>query len=761
VLRFVTHQHLVRVRSDMKKLSPRSLALLSVAALAACARHSGGVVSGAPTGATPRFETRIELPIGTAQHSDYRVADFNGDGRLDMAVVSLTGEFRVLLGNGAALVPVQDELIAGVPSWIDGADFDGDGDEDLVIVRSEANRTELWENDGEGLFTLADSLSVGADALAVTTGDFDGDGLVDVAVSLPNAPQIVVAFNGGTTEAAFGFTQPITLPGGGQAFNLVGGDVTRDGRDDLIVADPVTDRVVVFSGILKGSFGFDYRELRVLGAPGAIALGDLSGDGLTDMAVSAYTGNEYVVITEILGPIGGQLGVPGPFQNEYGYLSFDIPVTARPSVATIADATGDGVADLVACLAGNATMVVAPGLAGGGVGPQFQLDATGLPLRPFVGDFDGNGRPDLFALSGGGDRVNLWLAGDTGRLAGARNFGSGLPGSSWVESADFDRDGDVELVVGSVANSSLSILGRDAAGGLVVEGSIDIGTAVFQVESADLDGDGRVDLVVGVQGGIRVVRNGSTAGNYAFEVLPGSLATIGSGQFPFGIALGDFDRDGDFDIAVCDYEGGGVHVVPGTPAAFVFGGEQVISVDGGPVDVAAADFNGDGWLDLAVSRLAQSDIVVLRNTGGGVFVESIAFPVGQNPNYLVTADFNRDGRGDLVVSNATSGTVSVLFGAGAGFVGQTFPAGLTPTALLAEDLTGDGNIDILVNSLQSGDFRILIGDGNGSFPLLPTFPGTLGASDAVLADMNGDGKRDLVIASLITNRISLVRNITE
>ena len=229
----------------------------------------------------------------------------------------------------------------------------------------------------------------------------------------------------------------------------------------------------------------------------------------------------------------------------------------------------------------------------------------------------------------------------------------------------------------------------------------------------------------------------------------------------FGIAIGDFDRDADIDIAVCDFVGGGVHLVPGTSVPFTFDPEVIINVGGGPIDIVAADFTGDGRLDCAVSRTNQSDIAILRNDGNNQYVESLAVPVGQSPNYLVTADFNNDGRADLVVSNATSGTVSVLFGTANGFSGNDYLACAAPTALMARDLTGDGQMDILVASLISGDFRILVGDGQGGFPLLPSFPGTLGASDAVLQDMTGDGQPELMISSLITDRISMVRNISQ
>lgn len=738
----------------MKQLPPRRLALIAAttALSAGCARHSGDVFI-TPPPPPPAFETRIEIATGSGTHADYFVADFDGNDRLDMAVISLTGELRVLFGNdaGTGFTLVQQEQIGGLPVWMSGGDFDGDGDQDLVVVRSDANSTDLWLNDGNGSFTQGTSLPGGSEALAVAVGDLDNDGNLDVAVSRPEAPEILVGFGDGA--GGFVGQQDVILPGGGVAFNLAIGDVTRDGFADLIVADPGLSRVLVFPGTTPVDLGETWCELSVPGTPGAIALGDLSGDGLPDMAVSAYTANRYVVITEIL---------PGSPEGKGGglacdYVSFDVPLPARPSLARIADATGDGLPDLVACLAFTASICIGPQLPGGGVGELTLLDTTGLPLRPCVCDFDRNGKNDVLALSGLGDRVNLWLARDSGVLIGARNYGTGLPGASWMEGADFDGDGDFELFTGSNADSRLALLGSDG-GKLAVEDTIDVGFPVYQLEAGDLDNDGKPDLVVSVPGGIKLLRNRSTPGDYDFEVLPATLATIASGDYPFGIALGDFDRDGDIDIAVCDYQAGVVHLVPGTAQAFAYDPEVLLPVGGGPVDVAAADFTGDGRLDLAVSRANQSDIAIMRNDQSGGFDEMLAIPVGEAPNYLVTADFNRDGRADLVVSNADSGTISVMFGSPNGFTGESYAAGATPTALLARDLNGDTFVDVLVVSLQSGDFRVLVGDGRGNFPNVPTYPGTLGASDAVLQDMTGDGKPDLMISSLISNRISLVRN---
>jgi hypothetical protein len=744
----------------MNKFVSHSSAIALVALAGSCARHSGDVASLGTTSVVPIFETRIEIDSGTEVHSDYHVADIDNDGDLDMVIVSLTGELRVMTGDNGVFSVSQELEIGGQPIWMTGGDFNGDTFEDLVVVRREAGLTNVYLNDGSGGFALPSlanpeiSISSGGQALAVTVGDLNGDSNLDVIVSRRGMPEILIAYGNGA-DGFLGETD-MAIPGGGVAFNVAIGKVDSDELDDLVVTDPDLSRLVIIPGStgLGGSSVQPICEMSVPGRPNAVSFGDLSGDGRDDMVVSAFEDDRYVVITDVIIPPG--TGQPQPLVCTYD--SFDVLVPSAPSLSAVGDVTGDGINDLVACLGFTASMCVAPGLAGGGVGEQIMLDATGMPLRPFIGDVDGNGKQDICALSGLGSRVNVWLSDDIGRLNGARSYASGLVAASWVEGADFDGDGDYEIITSSRAETNLSILGGQGA--LAIEGNINLGYDVYQLEAGDLDLDGKPDLVVGVAGGIKILHNTSTPGNYSFDVLPVSPVLIGSSIFPFGIEIGDFDRDADMDIAVCDYLGGGVHLILGSETAFTFEPEVVFGVGGGPIDIVAADFTGDGLLDFAVTRSDFADIAILRNDGGNQYVESLAVPVGDSPNYLVTEDFNADGRADLVVSNADSGTISVLFGTTNGFAGSDYAAGSSPTALMAKDMTGDGLVDILVASLASGDFRILVGDGAGSFPQLPTFPGTLGASDVVMQDMTGDGKPDLVASSLITDRISFVRNIT-
>jgi hypothetical protein len=492
-------------------------------------------------------------------------------------------------------------------------------------------------------------------------------------------------------------------------------------------------------------------ELYIAGAPKASSLGDLNGDGFTDIAVSAFDNNEFVIVTDMVWPVGGGLTT---------YTATTVPVSGPPSLSVIGDFTGDGLDDLAACVVSRSAMVIIPQAPGGGFAPLQQLDASGLPLRPAKADVDNNGRSDLLVLSGLNDRINMWLAREDGRLLGARNYDTGLTTAAYAQIADLDGDGRNEVVVGNNFETRLAIMGDDGNGDLRLEHSIDVGADVFNVRLSDIDGDGRDDILVPVSSGVKVVQNLSTPGNYEFAVHPGSGAlAYGIGTGPFGVTAADLNGDARKDLVIVNFASGELQVLIGEGAPFEFGSARSKSIGYGPIDVVTGDFTGDGITDVAVSRSGQADILVFENDGIGNLSMWISLPVGTSPNYLVSADFNGDNRADLVVSNGTDSSVSVLYGGSNGFTRENYAAGRTPTALLARDVNDDGAADILVTSMTGGDFRLLVNQGDGAFTNVLSFPGTAGASGAAMGDLDGDGLTDLVIASLITNRVSMVRGL--
>jgi hypothetical protein len=267
---------------------------------------------------------------------------------------------------------------------------------------------------------------------------------------------------------------------------------------------------------------------------------------------------------------------------------------------------------------------------------------------------------------------------------------------------------------------------------------------------ADFDGDGHADVAVvsgdTVQGSLSVLlRRGA-----GFAPLAGS---------PFGLGVGanysaaaDFNGDGALDIATADYHTSDVSVMTRTAGGFA---RTAISVPG-PSAMAAGDFNGAGGPDLAVALWQQAKVRVLDGTGPG-FTD---YAVGSNPRQLAVGDFNGDGLADLAVANTGDGTVTILLRQGGGFQpeGAAIPTGAGAWGLAAADFNGDGRTDFAVADHGAGNVRVFARNAaDTGFTEDAGSPIALGGApiDLATADFDRDGRPDLVVAN--TKSVTLLR----
>ena len=179
--------------------------------------------------------------------------------------------------------------------------------------------------------------------------------------------------------------------------------------------------------------------------------------------------------------------------------------------------------------------------------------------------------------------------------------------------------------------------------------------------------------------------------------------------------------------------------------------------------MAAADFNGDGHTDLAVTSLANPGWVTtfLRNAANTGFTSEGAATAGVNPRDLVATDFNSDGRPDLAITNLGGASVTVLLRNPErhGFTqeGSPVPVGASPEGIVAADLNGDGRPDLAVANLGDGGVTILLRQAAGGFaaegPTVPTGAGALGVA---AADFNGDGRPDLAVTNNTAGTVSVL-----
>ena len=356
--------------------------------------------------------------------------------------------------------------------------------------------------------------------------------------------------------------------------------------------------------------------------------------------------------------------------------------------------------------------------------------------------------------------VPLALAQAPVSFTGPTNFTAG-DGPVSVAVGDFNGDGKPDLAVAnelSLFPSNVSVLLGSATGSFGGPTNFPVGdfTFPFSVAVGDFNGDGKPDLAVA----------NSFAGNVSVLLGNGTGGFTGPTNFPAGsdpasVAVGDFNGDGKPDLAVANQSSGNVSVLLGNGTGG-FTGPTNFPAGNHPFSVAVGDFNGDGKPDLAVANEFSNNVSVLLGNGTGGFTGPTNFPAGIDPVSVAVGDFNGDGKPDLAVANQSPPKVSVLLGNGTGgFTGPTnFPAGSGPASVAVGDFNGDGKPDLAVANQLSGNVSVLLGNGTGGFTGPTNFPAGIGPASVAVGDFNGDGKPDLAVANVNDDNVSVLLNST-
>ncbi|MDC0678921.1 FG-GAP repeat domain-containing protein [Sorangium atrum] len=231
------------------------------------------------------------------------------------------------------------------------------------------------------------------------------------------------------------------------------------------------------------------------------------------------------------------------------------------------------------------------------------------------------------------------------------------------------------------------------------------------VATGDVNGDGNRDLVViNVVGADASVLLGNGDGT-----LTAAAPVGGIGTNPGGVALADLDGDGKLDLLVGGFNVpgiGGLRVLLGNGDG-TFQAPVLYAVGNQPTSVQVADFNGDGKLDVVTSNFVGSSLSVLLGNGDGTLQSATNYsaPGANTPNDVAVADVNGDGKLDLISANANGQTLSVWLGNGDGTFQPAivFPSGGSfPDAVAVGDLNGDGKLDLATTNYFANTVSVLI-----------------------------------------------------
>ncbi len=182
-----------------------------------------------------------------------------------------------------------------------------------------------------------------------------------------------------------------------------------------------------------------------------------------------------------------------------------------------------------------------------------------------------------------------------------------------------------------------------------------------------------------------------------------------------------------------------------------------------PVGIVAADYDGDGFLDLISCNqqtAGNGDIALIKGFGDGSFRKVAAIVSGSLPSAMAYLDVNNDQRMDLVLANLRSQEITSHLGNGTGGFGPKLSTAIvgTPSGLAVADYNGDLKPDVAILNAAQNNVQILLGDSLGRFPTnRQTFSVAASSKQVVTADLNADARRDLLVVSNTTNTVRILR----
>jgi hypothetical protein len=712
----------------------------------------------AAQGAAPVFPPVSTFASGgNAQFT--ATADVNRDGKQDVFASNLNGVISILLGNGdGTFKPAK--TIASLPAGsypIVTADFNRDGDPDLAVLEPGSARVLIYLGKGDGTFQAAKTIAVGNSTAYMAVGDVNNDHNPDLIVSA--ATKTAVGFKVLLGEGNGSFHTPvmITALNGAAGGPLVVGDLNNDGHMD-VVSSSTSGSAEVFLGNGNGTFREQSSFYDGGGADseGQPLLADFYGKGKLDFAVGNY------------GYMGFQGNVTlfegngdGTFSNPTSYNAGFFPVWLAA-----ADLNDDGKLDLVA---GNAYSNSVSVLLNQGKGvlkgsPNNYLTGflesdlqTPNPGLLSIGDFNGDGKPDVAVAAKSGVNVLLNAGGGVLHAPASVEIGQ-YTGQTFA--ADFNGDGHLDLAVETVGNEAASVgsvaaLFGDGKGDFnVVTRESPEGPGVSVLAGGSFNGNGKTGIAVYQFGdGIEITYN---PGNGNFVTEP----TLEIPNQPNYLCAGDFNHDGYSDFAVLDGNEVDIYLNKHNDT---YSGPVTYNLGSNPFYILCHDVNGDGKVDLVTANNGSNNVSVLLGKGDGTFGAAKEYPAGSKPNVVAFGDFNRDGKIDLAVGG---NNVSILLGSGDGTFHspKTYNANGRVTYLAQGDFRGDGIEDILavntdfVDVAMPENIFLLEGKGDGSFAAPVAYGAGADPYWVTVGDFNEDGAPDVMVSDYYSSALSLLLN---
>ena len=574
------------------------------------------------------------------------------------------------------------DIPAGVsPRSVSLGDINGDGKPDLVYVNYNSGSGNtisfLLNSVTAGSITpssFSQSVSIPApDVTSAFLQDIDADGKPDIVAYNGGGPSFsIFKLRDQSAVPVITSISPTSAP--------AGATVTITGAN----FNP-SSNTVYFGAVRAGAATVSSTSIQVAVPRGATyqpvsVLNPVTG-------LTAYSPQPFLLTFN--NPLGQSISA-GFYKPRIDFAT-GAPAGTYPYSSAIGDIDGDGKSDMAIVYANSSSVTVLHNTSSTGsiAATSFTEKvsfATGTnPLSVLLKDMDGDGRLDLVVANNGPGTVSVlyntgypYQAINSSSFAAKVDFPAGAGSPYAMAVSDVNSDGKPDIIVANSRSNAISVLPNTSFPGGITASSfgarVDFATGSFPRALAvdDVDGDGKPDVVVANEAdkSISVLRNAAATGTItAASFAP--RVDFATGNSSPSVIITDVDGDGKADLVTANYNSNTVSVLrnlstAGSITASSFGARVDFATGQQPFSVAAGDANGDGRPDLVVANSGSNTASILRNTAtaGSVTASSFAakadFAVGSYPISAAMADLDNDGAADITVINANSNTLSVL-----------------------------------------------------------------------------------------------------
>ncbi|WP_019500310.1 beta strand repeat-containing protein [Pseudanabaena sp. PCC 6802] len=496
-------------------------------------RSSVGILLGNGSGS---FGTANNFAVGTYPFS-VSVGDFNGDGKTDLVVANLGSDpsvdnVSVLLGNGSGSFGTANNFAVGErPTSVSVGDFNGDGKLDLAVANFGSYNVSVLLGNGSGSFGAATNFYLGTRPRSVSIGDFNGDRKLDLAVTAIEYNKVYILLGNGS--GSFGAATSFAV-GSGPISVSVGdfNDFNGDGKLDLAVANFDSANVSVLLGSGSGSFG-TATNFAMGERPTSVSVGDFNGDGKFDLAATSITSFSSASVSILLNSSTSDLAIAAnasatATEGNSGTKAFTFTVTrtsflnstsaatwtVRGSGASPANATDFGgtlPSGTVSFAANETTKTITVAVSG---------DATVEPDEGFAVTLSNTSGATIITPTATGTILN-----DDTDLAIAATNASQTEGNSGTKAFTFTVTRVGNISGASSANWTVGGTGANPADATDLDGTFASGTVNFAANETSKTITVAVsgDTVVEANENFTVTLSNATGANIATSIATGTI----------------------------------------------------------------------------------------------------------------------------------------------------------------------------------------------------------------------------------------------